>query len=784
MIQWFKKNPQFLREESAKLSNDSNYKELYQCRDNLFISYGDILVRLDKLYRYPILVVYSNATPYQLPAIFPLKRNLTKDEMEDFAASNTFELYNKVKPLVLFYYRLRHQNSSGELCVLERENLEDDDSFYGITTILKRVRDWHAAHTTKKYPPDSEEVDFCSHFNFINQEMKLLYSQQFLNEELTEGDCYARRFKYIPASKFIKEDKRIYWGCFIDGVNKSGLIETTNINLEKHFLDERIKNSLDLINKPAVVKELTNSGHLLKVQWFHTDKEPVPFEKLNDLIAIIGNGDYDKGIQRIMARCKETFRQIENFFFIALRFPNRKEVLEFQLFKVYRSATPPEYILQSNERDKIIEMLKQYERVEAIRGEKVTEQTFHQRNSKRADYEILKKACLNIFGVGAIGSEIADCMAKAGTGNIALFDDQRLNVHNAVRHLAGTDMTDEFKVEAVAEIIQNHNPFVIILPAPLNLFYYDFNELIADDSLTVSSIADDYVEGFVNQQMVISNRQAFYIRALRGGKVARVFRVIPGKDACFHCLGLYRQQKKDFIDIPDDPDYPTLKNECNNPIRPASAADLKFTAAFTSRILIDHIQNGESTSNHWIWTSEKIDDTPLQAANQIYQQHIPPHPQCTYCNHEKKINLTIPKNVLQFMQALVKENPIIETGGVLAGYVDEDGNVTISHASGPGPKAMRSAVKFEKDVEYCQGVLDKLFVESIRKTVYIGEWHSHPSKNNNPSGRDIKSLSEIAVQKEYLTDSPAMVIFSNKGIPSCTIHPAGKRYYFTELNIK
>ena len=66
-------------------------------------------------------------------------------------------------------------------------------------------------------------------------------------------------------------------------------------------------------------------------------------------------------------------------------------------------------------------ILEQVEKVEAIEGEKLTETTFHQRNSKRADYEILKKASVNVFGVGAIGSEIADCMAKAGTGRLTLL---------------------------------------------------------------------------------------------------------------------------------------------------------------------------------------------------------------------------------------------------------------------------------------------------------------------------------------------------------------------------
>jgi integrative and conjugative element protein (TIGR02256 family) len=135
------------------------------------------------------------------------------------------------------------------------------------------------------------------------------------------------------------------------------------------------------------------------------------------------------------------------------------------------------------------------------------------------------------------------------------------------------------------------------------------------------------------------------------------------------------------------------------------------------------------------------------------------------------------------MQKLISEDPTIETGGLMAGVVDQNGDIRITHVSGPSPKATRSATKFEKDVEFCQQFLDDLYKSTKGKSVYVGEWHSHPSLNNNPSNTDIKSLTEIAHQKDYLTDCPVMIIYSNTGEPSCTLHPAGKRFYTTNLKI-
>jgi len=781
MLQWFKKHPEFLRQESTALSNDSNYQELYQYRDQLFISHGNIVVRLNKVHRFPILIVYTNATPYRLPLIIPLKNILLKEEIEQLAALSVVDVLEKIHFIIHYYYDLRHQNNSGVLCTLEREDLDTGSSFFGITTILQRVRDWCSGHITNQYPPDSEEVDFCAHFNFINQEIKLLYPEYFLSDQLLEGECYATLYTIIHQGRFFKHTRYVYLGSFLDGIGPSGLFEQVNINLSRHLIHEKLRTSLDIYNHPDIVNQLVDEKKLLKAHWFHIEKEPTPFHQFKDLVEVIGNGDYNNGIKRITARCLDSFKKIPESFLLGIRFPNRKGHNEFQLFKIYEAATPPPFIIHTNAEGRMLSILERFEKLEAIEGEKLTEATFHQRNSKRADYEILRKACVNVFGVGAIGSEVADCMAKAGTGRLILFDDQILKAHNAIRHLAGLEHIGELKVSTVAEILYNHNPFIIIGQMPLNLYDLDIGQHMEDDSISVSSVADDNVEGFVNQQLVIANRTAFYVRALRGGKAARIFRVVPGKDACFNCLSLYRKERKEFIEIPDDPAFPTLKNECNNPIRPASASDLKFIASFASRLLIDHLQKDETDHNHWIWSSEVLPDTPIQGPYQVYSQHISPHPDCYYCHHDKQINVSIPTEKVAFMQELIRQNPEMETGGVMAGWTNEKGNLFVTDVSGPGPKASQTATKFEKDIEYCQHYLDELYIQSLQKKVYIGEWHSHPSSNNNPSGIDIKSLSEIAIQKEYLTDTPIMIIFSNTGEPSCTVHPAGKRYYFTSL---
>ena len=122
-------------------------------------------------------------------------------------------------------------------------------------------------------------------------------------------------------------------------------------------------------------------------------------------------------------------------------------------------------------------------------------------------------------------------------------------------------------------------------------------------------------------------------------------------------------------------------------------------------------------------------------------------------------------------------------GGALVGYKKNNGDVNISLASGPGQKAKKSATGFEKDIEFCQSFINENYKKCGDKGIYVGEWHYHPSKCNKPSNTDLLSLSNIAVQKEYLTEKPIIIIYSEDRMPSCTVHPANKKYYFSNFQV-
>jgi integrative and conjugative element protein (TIGR02256 family) len=83
-----------------------------------------------------------------------------------------------------------------------------------------------------------------------------------------------------------------------------------------------------------------------------------------------------------------------------------------------------------------------------------------------------------------------------------------------------------------------------------------------------------------------------------------------------------------------------------------------------------------------------------------------------------------------------------ETGGILLGH-DNGTVVSITAAGGPGPKAVRTPVRFVRDLAYSQSLADEAYERD--RSVWVGEWHTHPNGLPNPSPLDVKTyMSHLA----------------------------------------
>lgn len=781
---WFKKYPEILKKESNELSSNGNYDEKFQVRDNLLISTGEILIRLKSTKRYPILIVYHPGTPFVLPTVFMLKESLTETESNEIAALDYSQLSDYLKDKVEFLY-LRHQGSDGRICLLEQDNIEISGiEFFSANQIIDRVRKWLAGINTGNFPKDSPEIELYNHFKNKNHDTKILYPEIFLDNKYVSGLFYLSLMSHVSKEMY-GYNRSIFLGCLMEGQNAAGIfLPIEEYKYQNLRYIPGLENYTELTTNETLLSENISKGEIIKGYWWNIPNEPNNFQNIDEFIAMIGGNNYELGMNRIHNTMQNEFKSLNDSIYLGIRYDNRRQELEWQFFKLIKKSIEYITILGDLSVSHIRDLMNNYE-IEAIYSESFLDSHFHRRNGLLSDRSKLVDTKINIIGVGALGSEIADNLSKSGIGELNLIDKEIIKVNNVVRHLVPLQFVGYTKNGAVAHIITSHNPFNIVKITDIDIIQSNVNEYLLNDSISISSMADDNTESLLNEQSVINNKIIFYTRALRGGKAARIFRVIPGKDACFNCLSLYNKDKNPvFKNLPFDESLPTITNECNNPIRPASAPELKLISSLTSRIVINFLQNESSEHNHWILITESLEglDLPKGEYMKVISSHIPPHKDCKYCNIDDPLTISILSDVLEIMQRETQKDPEIETGGILLGSISER-TMVITLASGPGPSAKKEKTGFLKDREYCQSILNKRYEESGTKEIYLGEWHYHPSRNNNPSNRDLKSLSDISLQKEYITTEPVMIILSNEGEASCTVHPVDSKYYHTNLII-
>ncbi|MBW2063563.1 MAG: ThiF family adenylyltransferase [Deltaproteobacteria bacterium] len=781
-MEWFARHTGWLYRETKELSDNSIYREQCQVIGETLISSGNIIVHKAKTEYFPILIVYPEATPYIPPTIYILKNQINEETAKKYSELSPEEIRKSVRNNIRFF-NMRHQNEDGSVCFVEMGDLHGENpEIYPIEDIIKRLRIWLSG----KIPKDSMEVELFHHFPNRTYEIQYLLPDLFFDEEIIKGKFYAGLCSLIQANLLPDRiAKKTYMGVTIFGETKANvsLLPKEYVN-DRVILFAKIPNIRRLVldeNKEDRIREIRD-GNLIEGYWWEIHEEPQPFQDLGTLARLIGEGDEGKGFEELISALEQPLRQIEETIHIGIRFPGRWRKSDWQMFRLKKGNRSPIVI---SSKEELKERLLDYS-LQAVYQEYLTDEYFHMRNKGRAERSALKDANISIIGCGALGSETADALCKAGVGRILLVDKEEMRAHNAVRHSLGINRVSMPKTLGMAEHLVLHNPFVNVEWKPANILLAKLVDYLPEGAIGVSTIADDNVEAYLNEQAIDRRRTVFYCRALRGGKAARIFRVVPQRDACKACLGLYLKDKNPiFLNIPEDESLPAITNECNNPVRPASAADMKIVAGIFSRVIIDFLQGRDTDNNHWIWSSEPLEGLQLESSTcgLIRADRIPPHPKCFVCQRLEAKKVYIFQEVLDFMRQESAESGDVETGGVLIGFRKGGDEYVIVRASKAGPNATRTKTRFEKDEEYCQKELLDAFDELGEKGLYLGEWHFHPSGGNEPSGLDIKSLTEIAAQDNYRIDKPIMIILSPELEYAITIHDRNGRCVRLPLEI-
>lgn len=121
-----------------------------------------------------------------------------------------------------------------------------------------------------------------------------------------------------------------------------------------------------------------------------------------------------------------------------------------------------------------------------------------------------------------------------------------------------------------------------------------------------------------------------------------------------------------------------------------------------------------------------------------------------------------------------------ESGGILLGQIIEN-EIHILKASTPNKFDKSSRHSFECNKEAAQIIIDYEFINSENKTIYVGEWHTHPENYPNPSGIDIGMIKNQYFKNRLNEPFLVLIIQGQKGLYVALFD--GKKIETTEYSI-
>jgi len=132
----------------------------------------------------------------------------------------------------------------------------------------------------------------------------------------------------------------------------------------------------------------------------------------------------------------------------------------------------------------------------------------------------LEAARIIVVGAGSVGAPVALELAKAGGGRIDIFDCDRYDVNNAVRHVLGDEHAGEKKAEAVADYCRRLNPFSDAHGHVVCLGDSDEAENLLDDLLPDANVVVDTTGALTVSRYLAARVKAHGVPLLVAGLTA------------------------------------------------------------------------------------------------------------------------------------------------------------------------------------------------------------------------------------------------------------------------
>lgn len=246
-----------------------------------------------------------------------------------------------------------------------------------------------------------------------------------------------------------------------------------------------------------------------------------------------------------------------------------------------------------------------------------------------------------LVGCGALGSTIADQLARSGIQRLTVVDGDRLEPGNLLRHAATIREVGLNKAEAVAKIAAAANPELDVRAigkslgfirdpdsAPSEALQSQLSAVIAEVDLVIDATAEVAVHEVLADMARSYGRDFLYTEVTAGAWGGYVASSPSNSDACWNCLELFIQGGA--LVLPRGNGGETVQPvACAEPTFTGASFDLAEVAIHAARVAMARL-TGESSSEATFDTVELRDAAGLRQIPTWSRTPVNRHPGCEW----------------------------------------------------------------------------------------------------------------------------------------------------------
>ncbi|GEO43522.1 hypothetical protein SAE02_76700 [Skermanella aerolata] len=366
-----------------------------------------------------------------------------------------------------------------------------------------------------------------------------------------------------------------------------------------------------------------------------------------------------------------------------------------------------------------------------------------------------------LIGAGAIGSHVADSLAREGRFRWTITDDDRLLPHNLARHVAtGTRVMDP-KAEVLAQHLNSINHVAhCARPIVANLFESsekgeEIEKAVAEADIIIDATASVAAARYLSDHPAAARRASVFFNPAGEGAVllaepAGRTLTLRDLEAQYFGLVLRTEHLRDHLGRrAETVAYTGACRAITNRIPQSCASILSGLAALGLSAALD----GEDAAIT-VWSLAPDGAVSVEAAT----------PEAVTAFRAGDWQIAFDAGLIRRVHVMRDAKLPAETGGILLGLVDIPARRIHLVDATPAPHdSCEELSGFVRGIEGVSAIMDEVRLRTAGQIRYVGEWHSHPPHSSaRPSAVDGVQIDWLAALLDMDT-MPALMLIAGEG---------------------